>query len=256
MKGKFIVIDGLDGVGKGTGIKAIIEFLEEQGKRILDLDKYWRENNFHPDFLNSEIGGKPNSYFVDLNDYDVICSSEPTYCGIGKTIRDEIIQKNRRKYSARFTAWCYASDRMVLYKRVLLPALEAGKTIVQSRSFSTSITYQLLQAKTQKEDNLSIKEILEIEGNKFVLDYMPDLLIVPTIENVEELISRLNCRSEKNDNCDFENLDFQLQLKPLYEDPEFKNVFESRGTKIIYVNAGVSVEKTELQAVEALKTIL
>ncbi len=186
-KGFFIVIDGLDGVGKGTGITGIIKHLSNQGKRIFDLDKYNYEMHFYPDFSNEQVDGKPNPYFVNLNDYDVIRSSEPTFCGIGKTIRDEIIQKNGRDYSARITAWSYATDRLVLYKRVILPALESGKIVVQSRSFSTSITYQLLQAKTQNENYLGIEEILEIEGNKFVLDYMPNLLIVPTIKNVGDL---------------------------------------------------------------------
>lgn len=255
-KGKFIVVDGLDGIGKGTGISAIIDFLLSQNKRVLDLDKYWREMHFHPDFENKTVQGKPNQYFINLDDYDVIRSSEPTFTGIGKTIRDEVISKLGRKYSAYFTASCYSGDRLVLYKRVILPALSKGKIIIQSRSISSSIVYQFLQSKIQKESVLSVKEIINLEGNKFALDNPPDLLIIPTIKNVEELMERLQNRLEKDDNCGFENLDFQLQLKPLYEGEEFKNIFTSRGTKVEYIDAGISPEETGRQAVEVFKSII
>lgn len=255
-KGKFIVIDGLDGIGKGTGINAIIDFLSSSGKKVLDLDKYWREMHFHPDFENKTVQGKENPYFVNLDDYDVIRSSEPTFTGIGKTIRDEVINKLGRKYSAYFTASCYSGDRLVLYKRVILPALSKGKIVIQSRSVSSSIVYQFLQSKIQKENVLSVEEIINLEGNKFVLDNPPDLLIIPTIKNVEELMERLKNRLEKDDNCGFENLEFQLQLKPLYESEEFKNIFTLRGTKVEYIDAGISPEETGRQAVNAFNSII
>lgn len=249
--GKFIVIDGLDGVGKGTAINAIVDFLSSQGKRILDLDKYWREMHFHPDFENEIINGKENQYYLNLNNYDVIKSSEPTFTGIGRVIRDEVIADVKRKYSARFTAECYASDRMVLYKRVLLPALEKGKIIIQSRSVSTSIVYQHVQS-AEDQKSLSMEEIINLEGNIFTLDNAPDLLIIPTIKDVESLIERLKNR-EKDDNCNFENLDFQLKLKPIYEGQVFKNIFESRGTKVEYLDAGISIEATKKQVLDLFK---
>ncbi|MDD4290047.1 MAG: hypothetical protein PHH83_02095 [Patescibacteria group bacterium] len=251
MKGKFVVIDGLDGVGKGVGIDAIIEFLELQGKRVLNLDKYWMENGFHPDFENNN-----SDYYVDLNSFDVIRSSEPTFTGTGFSIREEVIKKNSRKYSARFTAECYSNDRMVLYRRIILPALDAGKIIIQSRSVSTSITYQVLQSKEQKENDLSIEEIIKMEGNAFALSHPMNLLIVPTIQNPEDLEKRLQNRTEKNDDCNFEQLDFQKKLKPIYESQDFQMIFKSRGVKVVYIDASISIEETKRQAIEAFKAIL
>ncbi len=253
-KGKFIVIDGLDGVGKGIAINAIVDLLISQGKKVLDLDKYWREMHFHPDFENKVINGKENQYYVNLEDYDVIKSSEPTFTGIGKVIRDEVIADVNRKYSAKFTAECYSSDRMVLYKRILLPALENGKTIIQSRSVSTSIVYQHIQSEND-EKALSMEEIINLEGNTFTLENAPDLLIIPTIKDVGSLIGRLENR-EKDDNCNFENLECQLKLKPIYEGEVFKEIFESRGTKVEYLDAGISIEDTKKQAIDLYKKII
>lgn len=249
MKGKFVVIDGLDGVGKGVGLDGIIEFIEAQGKRVLDLDKYWGEKHFHPDFENQN-----SDYYVDLSSFDVIRSSEPTFVGTGLAIREEVIKK-MGKYSARFTAECYSGDRMVLYKRIILPALRAGKIIVQSRSVSTSITYQSLQSKEQEENDLSVDEIIKMEGNAFTLSHPMDLLIIPTVSNPEELLKRLENRKEKKDDCDFEQQKFQMKLKPLYESQDFQLIFKSRGVKVLYIDAGISVEETKRQAVQIFKEI-
>jgi thymidylate kinase len=218
--------------------------LRKKNKRVLDLHTYWAEYHDHPDF------GKNG-----LDAFDVIVSSEPTYVGIGKAIRDEIIAKNGREYSALFTAHAYSMDRMILYRRVLIPALKAGKTIVQSRSVSTSIVYQPIQSKIGKEPVMSVDDILKLEGNAFVMDYPPDLLIIPTIKNVAEVMKRLEGR-QKDDNCQFENMDFQINIKPFYEGKELKKIFESRGCVVKYIDAGISIAETKNQSLNAYRTVI
>lgn len=245
----FTMIDGLDGVGKGTAIRAIVDFCVSLGKRPLDLDEFWKINHFHPDFENLA-----STYYVDINSFDFVISSEPTYCGIGRAIREEVISKSSRKYSARSTAECYSLDREILYKRVLLPALANGKIVIQSRSVSTSLAYQYLQAKENGED-FSKESIMGLEGNDFALSYPFGLFIIPTIKDVASLMQRLQNR-EKKDDCAFENIDFQLKLKEIYESEEYRSIFESRETKIEYIDAGVSIEETKRQAVQAFREYL
>jgi thymidylate kinase len=250
-KGKFIVIDGLDGIGKSVVLDAIVDYLKDKGQRVLDLHEYWEEHGFHPDFDNKE-NGHPNPYYVNLDDYDVIYSSEPTHVGIGKVIRQEVIVKNGRPYHANLTAECYSTDRLVLYKRVILPALNAGKTVIQSRSVSTSIVYQPIQSELQKEDSLTIKEVLALQGNKLALDNAPDLLVIPTIKDVNILFERLAGR-EKDDNCNFEKIKFQEKIKPLFESKKLRKIFEKRGTVVKYLDAGISIESTKKQAIDLYK---
>jgi thymidylate kinase len=253
-KGKFIVIDGLDGIGKSVVLDSIVDYLRNKGQRVLDLHEYWDEHGFHPDFDN-QVNGHPNPYYVDLNDYDVIYSSEPTHVGIGKVIRQEVIAQNGRPYPANLTAECYSTDRLVLYQRVILPALNAGKTVIQSRSVSTSIVYQPIQSEVQKENFLSIDEILSLPGNKLALDNAPDLLIIPTIKNVNILFERLAGR-EKDDNCNFEKIQFQERVKPLFEGKKLRKIFEKRGSAVKYLDAGISIESTKKQAVDLYKEVL
>lgn len=249
LNGKFLMVDGLDGVGKGVVLDAIVEHVVDNGKRVFDLHDFWKENHNHPDFTNNN-----SKYYHDLDSFDVLVSAEPTFVGIGKALREEIIKKNGRKYSVKYTADAYAMDRMILYQRVLIPALKAGKTVLQSRSVSTSIVYQPLQSTMQGEEPLSVEDILSLEGNNLALQYAPDLFIIPTIKNVEEVMERLEKRSKKDD-CDFENLEFQLKLKPHYESEKLRKIFEERGTRVEYLDAGISIDSTKKQAVNIFKKV-
>lgn len=252
LKGKFVIVDGLDGIGKGVIVDTIAEYLKSSGLKILNLRTYWEEFHDHPDFDNPEFNGKPNKFYVDLDSFDMILSAEPTYAIIGRAVRYEIIAKNGRDYSINFTALGYSNDRLILYKRVILPALKAGKIILQERSFSTSIVFQSTQS---GEDQMSVDEILSLEGNAFCLKNTPDLLIIPTIKNVEDVMNRLSKR-DKDDNCEFENLEFQKKIKPLYESKELRKIFEDRGTVVKYLDAGISVEETRKQAIEIYKSVI
>mgnify|MGYP003972093521 FL=1 len=258
MKGIKVVVDGLDGVGKGEANLGIINYLESQGARVLDLHKYWAEHDFHPDFTNPVLRGRSNPFYVDLDSFDVLVYSEPTYVGIGKIIREEVTANIGRTYSARQTAELYSADRHVLIKRVELPVLDGGKTIIKSRSVATSIVYQPIQAEVQNEQgeqSLSIDDICKLEGNSFALVHAPNILIIPTLSDVEELMARLEGR-EKDDNCVFENLDLQLRFKPIYEGEVLRNIFQERGSMVEYLDASIPVESTRQQAVDIFRRII
>ena len=68
------MIDGIDGSGKSTVMKALKQYLTSQGNPIFDLKKYWLEHNNHPELK-------------EIKSYDFIFSCEPTYIGTGKKIR-------------------------------------------------------------------------------------------------------------------------------------------------------------------------
>jgi dTMP kinase len=227
-KGKFIIIDGLDGIGKGV----IISTLKSQEKnKIFDLTDFWKLNKKHPEYKL-------------LKPFQIIISSEPTYAEKGIKIRKDIIKKNS-DYSALQTARAYSEDRYELYKKIIIPALKDGKTIIQDRSVCSSLVYQT----TQSKDKLSMKEILKLKGNKLALNNSPNLLIIPTIKNPEELIDRLSKRKKK-DNCIFENIKFQLMLKPIYEGKKLKQLFQEQETEVIYLDAGISIKKTKEQSIK------
>ncbi|PIN76869.1 hypothetical protein COV17_00670 [Candidatus Woesearchaeota archaeon CG10_big_fil_rev_8_21_14_0_10_36_11] len=240
-RGTFIVIDGLDGVGKGVFLDTLAEEARNDGKRVFDVHKFWEENDFHPDV--SLIIGK----------YDVVLTSEPTFIGAGRHVRTELIAKNGRRYSPESIAQAYALDRMILYESFILPLLEAGIDVFQSRSFSTSIVYQH-QSALDEGRAFSVEDILAIPGNAFCLKHPMNFLIIPTIQDVQEAIRRAESR-EKDDDCVFENLEFQLKLKSHYESAWFRTIFERIGTTIISMDAGKTIEHSKQQMRDFYKKI-
>ena len=236
IKGKFIVVDGLDGVGKDVFLNTFVSEAKKERKRVFNVHEFWKENGFHP---------KPEDI---IGNFDIVLTSEPTFVGVGKLVREELVAKNGRDYHHSVVAGAYALDRMILYQTLILPLLEAGIDIYQSRSFSTSIVYQRQTAKN-KGERFSVNQIMSIPGNAFCAQNPMTHLVVPTIGDVNEVMKRLSGR-EKDDNCVFENLPFQLKVKEHYESLDFQKFFASLGVPVTYLDAGKTIEFSKEQAKE------
>lgn len=225
-KGKLIVIDGIDGSGKGTALDVLENWARKKNFRVLDLKDYWRDKHTFPE---------P----AELKNYDVIISTEPTYSMVGQAIREEIIRDNFRDYSAYTTAEAYSLDREVLYQRVVIPALKTGKMVLQERGLSTTLVYQPIQA-----EPVSLKKIMSLSGNKLALKYRPDLLIIALLPP-EDAINRLRLRPEKRDKAIFEKLAFLKKADRRYRSRWFKKIFKDRGTKVVFLDTSRSKKETK-----------
>lgn len=231
---KFLMIDGPDGAGKGVVLSEIVNKFD--GKKF-DLAQYWKQNN----------GDYPTFY-----EADVILSAEPTYSLQGLVIRNELIKKGN-VYPVSSIAQAYALDRQILYNKIIIPALQKGIKIIQDRGISSSLVYQQLDAVLKGED-LTINDILAIEGNKLAMKYPPSHLVI-VYAKPELLIQRLNQRQKKDDSI-FENLDFQSQLTKAYLSRQFKQIFEEAGTKIIYLENSSSLETLKSKISELMQNEL
>lgn len=234
--GKFIIIDGIDGCGKSTILDFWVEHLKNQGKKIFVLKDYWKEHQKHP---------MPE----ELSDYDVIVSAEPTYVWTGAAIRGELI-RNGTDYSVRAIADAYALDRMVLYKRVLIPLREQGKIILQDRGVSTSLCYQSVQA-----GGLPQNEIAQIEGNAYALEHAPDHLVL-THMPIDEALKRVGGRTGKNDDALFEKADFLTKAQNCFLSKEYQDHFTSRGAKIYLLNSAFPLDIMKPQSQKLLLELL
>lgn len=232
MKGKFIMLDGLDGSGKGVVVKALKEYLVKKGKKVFDLKEYWQDIHAIPDV-------------EEANDYNIIISYEPTYSWVGKAIREEIIRESNRKYSGLTTAYAFALDREILYRKFLIPCLEKGKIVIQDRGVVTSIVYQ-----PEQLEKISLKDIINIPGNRLALKYAPDLLILTKVDPLV-VVERLKQR-DKKDSAIFENLIFQRKIALRYESEWLKKLFEGQKTKIVYLdtNSPRTEEDTKNDAIK------
>ena len=82
----FIVIDGLDGSGKGTQTKLVVEQLEKQGKKVLLLDypRYWEKSAYFVEqYLNGKYGtqasAKKASLFYALDRLDDLHNAQDIF---------------------------------------------------------------------------------------------------------------------------------------------------------------------------------
>lgn len=229
------MIDGIDGSGKSSIVAALKEYLVGQGNAIFDLKDYWLSQGKYPEYR-------------ELKSYDFIFTSEPTFIGIGKVLREELL-KNGNDYPEKAIAHAFSLDRMVLYKKIIIPALNDNKCVISDRGVSTSLCYQTLSGK------LSLKELTEMVGNSLALENAPEHLIILKIDP-KVAISRLNKRSEKQDDVVFEKLDFQTKAADLFYSAEYKKLFEAHGTKVHYLPSNASIDIMKAEAIKLIKQII
>ncbi|MFA5076140.1 MAG: hypothetical protein WC480_01850 [Patescibacteria group bacterium] len=227
-KGKFIIVDGIDGSGKGQIVDFFKKFAKREGKKIFDLRLFWQQYHRFPELK-------------EISKYQIILSAEPTFALVGRAIRQEIARDNNEHYSALSTAQAYSLDREILYKKLILPALAKGISVFQERSFTTSLIYQPVQA-----EPLSIKKILGLAGNKLALQNSPDLLII-TLLNPKIALARLGQR-QKKDKAIFEKLKILQKLDQRFRSRWFRNIFHAQKTKIIYLDTNKSLKETQKEA--------
>ena len=184
-----------------------------------------------------------------LKQYDVLLTAEPTAAWIGTAIRQEII-RDGGEYTGRDAAIAFSLDRQVLYNRCIIPALKAGKIITQDRSVSTSIVYQPIQHKAAP-----LKYVLSLPGNSFVLRYPPTMLLVASIKP-ETALKRLQGRTQKKDRAIFERLEFFRKAQLRFESPWFKKFWQSRGTRIAYLDANNPPKQVVKEAIKTLENYL
>ncbi|HLD18871.1 MAG TPA: hypothetical protein VJB90_02575 [Candidatus Nanoarchaeia archaeon] len=235
-KNKFIMVDGLDGCGKGKAIEALRDLAHSKKLKTFDLKTYWKDYDIIPTLQ-------------DIGDAEVIISAEPTYALVGKGIREEIIKDNKREYSAQSTAFAFSLDREILYRRLLIPALKAGKIVFQERGIVTSIVYQPVQG------NISLNEVINLPGNRLALQNAPGLVIIPKL-SAKTAMARLKGR-EKKDDAIFENLPFQEKLKERFESEWLQTLLKNNGSKVEYIdNEHTSVDEFKSKVAEVVAAFL
>lgn len=119
-RGKLIVIDGSDGVGKATQTKLLVARLKREGKKVLTLDFPQYERNFFGTLIGQCLAGNRGD-FVHINPY------------IGSVL--------------------YAADRFES-KKIIERALAEGKVVVLDRYVSANQMHQggkIRDAKKRKE---------------------------------------------------------------------------------------------------------
>jgi len=231
--GLFIMIDGIAGSGKSTLTRAIHRRLLEQGLSCFRLED-WKES-------------QPPS-FEQIQNFDVFFTFEPTKQWAGAMIRYGMSPRPD-VFDAEAFAHAFALDRQVMYDRLIIPAKEAGKIIIQDRGVTTSLAYQ-----TTMRHALSFDEIRSLPGNHLALQHVPEVLILTELP-IEEAAARIANRSDDHKGV-FQDLDLLRRVAENFKSDEFRSLFEAAGTKILELNTSGNQAETEARTLALVADIL
>ena len=230
--GRFIMIDGIAGSGKSTILRAIQTWAEICQYRIFRLSDW---TDLAP------------PRFEDIENYDVYFTYEPTRTWIGRAIRYELSREND-PYGGEELAHAFALDRQILYRRLIIPALQAGKTIIQDRGISSSLVYQPIMP-----SSISLESLLNLPGNKLALQHAPTALILTKLP-AEEAYKRTLSRQDDSKGV-FGQLAFLQQVEIRFHEPWLKQIFTSHGSKIFALDTNRSFEETQRDAQQLIDHI-
>lgn len=239
--GLHIIIEGIDGSGKSTVLNACKSWSEERGIRFFDVVGFSQKEGRLPDI-------------EELGDATGLITAEPGFCWTGKAIREEIIAKHEGpdtsdagRYSGWETAHAFALDRLVLFRRVIIPFLQGhpGRIVFQDRGLGSTLAYQQLQ-----DTSLSTERLLTLPGNEQTICFNPTMLLLIRTEAAAAM-ARLAKRTEKQDGDIFEDQDFQNRLVQRFLSDEVLGPFKQAGTVIGEVDGNKDMNEVA-QAVKAL----
>ena len=233
--GTFIMFDGIAGSGKSTLLQALKESFITSGKRVFDIQD-WNAQHQSPPHIN------------DILEYDVYMLAEPTKTWIGSAIRQEIAF-HPEYYSARTQAEVFALDRMMQYRRVVIPALRLGKTIIQDRGVTTSLVYQ-----STLDPQLSMQDIAYLAGNRIALEYAPTHLVLTQIDPSIAL-ARRNNRTDTSKGM-YEETELLRRAQETFHNQAFYDFMKAHGTSIHTVNTNGDIDSTTTQFLSLIKSFI
>ena len=142
-KGKFIVIEGVDGAGKSTQAYLLSKYLAEQKLRVVP-------------------------------------TREPGGTGIGERVRDVLLDPHGEELSPHCELLLYMASRAQLVWEIVRPSLERGYIVVSERYIWSSLAYQGYAGGLRTEDIEAIGQFATqgLEPDlTIVLDIDPEIAV-------------------------------------------------------------------------------
>jgi len=187
MKGKFIVIEGIDGSGKTT--------------QISQLSKWLNETDLIP---------KTNQ---------LVITREPGGTQLGQSIRSLLLDTSRKiKPDSITELLLYAADRAQHVNEIIRPSLNKGDWVISDRFCGSTLAYQGYGRK------LDIKLIKKLEAiaTQGISPDITFLLDIPVEESIKRRMNREEDRMEKEGREFLSQV--SLGFKTLAEDNKWKNI--------------------------------
>jgi len=187
MKGKFIVIEGIDGSGKTTQINQLSQWLI--GTDLIP------ENN------------------------QLVITREPGGTKVGKLIRSLLLDTSKENSPDSITELLlYAADRAQHVNEIIRPSINKGDWVISDRFCGSTLAYQ---GYGRKLDIDLIKD-LEAIATQGISPDITFLLDIPVEESIKRRKSRKDDRIEKEGREFLSNV--SLGFKILSEDNKWKKI--------------------------------
>ena len=162
MKGKFIVIEGIDGSGKTTQINQLSKWLEA-----------------------SDLIPKNNK---------LVITREPGGTTLGQSIRSLLLDTSIETSPDSITELLlYAADRAQHVNEILRPSLNKGDWVISDRFCGSTLAYQGYGRKL----NINLIKELEIISTQEISPDITFFLDIPVNESIKRRLNRQDDRMEK-----------------------------------------------------------
>jgi len=202
--GTFITFEGIDGSGKSTQLRLVSNFLKGLG-------------------------------------CDVLVTREPGGTTIGLRLRAALLDA-QEEVDPLTELLVFAADRAQHVRRILRPALQAGRVVISDRYADATVAYQGAGRGFKAE---LVEEIVRLATEGLV----PDLTLLfdlPVAESTHRTTRRSNFRN-KLDRLDIEHRDFHERVREAY-----LGIAAAQPERVKVIDSSGSVDATQ----ERLKNIL
>ena len=231
----YLCIDGIAGSGKSTLAKWFKPWALEQKFKVFDMLAF------------ETAYGRPPT-FEDAKEADILCVYEPTKAWVGAALRQELFRLDQG-YTGQTLAEAFSLDRLILFKRLIIPALTAGKTVFSERCVSSSIAYQPLM-----QNGPSLEHLLTLEGNALALSHSPTDLIIASIP-IPVAMKRLESRDELSRGNVGEPALLE-QVSATFHSDWFTQLYEKQGTRLHYFSTNVPLDTMHANACALFSSLL
>ncbi|MBR4570317.1 MAG: dTMP kinase [Candidatus Riflebacteria bacterium] len=184
----FITFEGPEGSGKSTQIKKLQQFFAEKG-------------------------------------FETLVSREPGGTKPGDAIREVLISKSSGKLEAETEMFLMLAQRCEHLRKVINPALEAGKVVLCDRYFDSSVAYQGYGR------GLGAKKVRKAH-EEFLGDFLPSLTILLQIPPADGLKRANHGGTKQLDRMECEELSFHERVFDGYNE-----MAEKEPERIVKVDA-------------------